>query len=309
MIIPKYKIGTTIPIDKQKVLDFFSVYIEYQKENAVKETYVCKGGSILILQPSEDEKQVWVKFHVNIEKDFYGKIWFMDFCRTHHSLIQNLRTKVISPVSDGAIMSEIYNSKEFRIANHFMSHPKDLQEKRKKLSTTKTFDNDNADATLRFMGNTGEQEGKNLEDERLKSDNEFPIRIHQDENFIVNGFSGKQLEQLIGLELIEEPGIPFIVFIKAEDNRLQRFFLDAGIGFWEYAESMEDEEEEVFVFVDYIQKFNIKNRKISNIYCEKQHNVSQIVLVLEDSQKFLLRYKNPEIVDSECELVLVKAEE
>lgn len=140
-------------------------------------------------------------------------------------------------------------------------------------------------------------------------DKEFPIRIHQDENFIVNGFSGKQLEQLIGLELIEKAGNPIIVFIKAEGNCLQRFFLDAGIGFWEYAESMDDEKEEGFVFVDYVHKLNIKNRKISNIYCEKQHNVSQIVLVLEDSQKFLLRYKNPEIADSECELVLVKAEE
>lgn len=140
-------------------------------------------------------------------------------------------------------------------------------------------------------------------------DKASPIRIHQDESFIVSGFSGKQLEQLIGLEWIEEPGHPIIVFIKAEDNRLQRFFLDAGIGFWEYAESMEDEEEEGFVFVDYIQKLNIKNGKISSIYCEKQYIFSQIVLVLEDNPKIILRYKNPEIADSECELVLVKAEE
>lgn len=140
-------------------------------------------------------------------------------------------------------------------------------------------------------------------------DKEFPVRIHQDENFIVNGFSGKQLEQLIGLELIEEPGNPIIVYIKAEGNRLQRFFLDAGIGFWEYAESMEDEKEEGFVFVDYVHKLNIKDRKISNIYCEKQHNVSQIVLVLEDNQKLILRYKNVRIFDAERELVLAKVEE
>lgn len=138
----------------------------------------------------------------------------------------------------------------------------------------------------------------------MKNDQNFPLRIHQGEHFIVNGFSGKKLEQLIGLELVEESGSPIIVYLKAEGNHLQRFFLDVGIGFWEYTEeNLEDEEG--FVFVDYIHKLNIKNSKISIVYCEKQHNVSQIVLVLEDNQKLLLRCKNPEIVDSECEFVKV----
>lgn len=130
--IPKYKIGTIIAIDRQKVFDFFSDYIAYKEEDATKETYVCKEGSLLILQPAENEEQVWVKFHVNIENGFLGKIWFMNFCRAHHSLIQNLRTKIVLPVSDGAIMSEIYSSEACRIMKHYWCHPKDKQEKGKK---------------------------------------------------------------------------------------------------------------------------------------------------------------------------------
>lgn len=137
-------------------------------------------------------------------------------------------------------------------------------------------------------------------------DKEFPERIYQDENFIVNGFSGKKLEQLIGFEWVKNPGNPIIVYLKAEGNDLQRFFLDAGIGFWETASTMEDENEEGFIGIDYAQKFNIRDAKISKIYCEKKQNSSQMVLVMDNNQQLILRYKNAKIVDSECEFIKVE---
>lgn len=133
----------------------------------------------------------------------------------------------------------------------------------------------------------------------------FPRRIHQDENFIVNGFSGKKIEYLTALESVENPGSPVIIFLKAEDNNLQRFFLDAGRGFWEEAETMEDENEAGFIGVDYAQKFDIQNEKINSIVCEKVQNNSRIVITLENKALIVLRYKKDEIIDSDCELVKI----
>lgn len=140
--IPKYKFSTTIPIDKQKVFDFFSTYIEYQIENAVWETYVCKDGSLLVLRPNNNEGSVWVYFHLNITVDqsrqsigFIGINWMMNFCKEYHSEILNVRKKIVLPVSEGAVMSVIYTSIAFRIAQHYACNPKDRQEKGKKKNT------------------------------------------------------------------------------------------------------------------------------------------------------------------------------
>lgn len=138
-------------------------------------------------------------------------------------------------------------------------------------------------------------------------DQALPGRIHQGEHFVVNGFSGKKLEQLIGLESIEKPGSPIIVYLKAEDNDWQQFFLDAGIGCWEYTGTIREEKEEGFMHVDYAAQYNIQNTKINSIHCEKDRNNSKMVIALENKELILLRCKNAEIVDSDCELLKVNS--
>lgn len=131
-IIPKYKIGTSIAVDKQKVLDYFYIYIDHKNENEELETYTCKDNSLLIIQQSKEENKVFAKFHCNIEVNvqekstsFPRKSWFLVFCREIGCEIQNLSTKVIMPASDGAIMSDMFSSEAYRIAKHYASHPKD----------------------------------------------------------------------------------------------------------------------------------------------------------------------------------------
>ncbi len=135
-IIPKYKIGTSIPVNKQKVLDYFSIYIDHKNENEKTETYTCTDNSLLILLQSKEENKVFVKFYCNIgvntqdnSMNFPGKTWFLVFCQENGSGIQNLNTKVIMPASDGAIMSDLFSSEAFRIAKHFASQPKDKPKK------------------------------------------------------------------------------------------------------------------------------------------------------------------------------------
>ncbi|GAA4272518.1 hypothetical protein U6A24_09780 [Aquimarina gracilis] len=134
----KHKLGTTIAIDKREVLDYFSVYINNQMEDSKNESYLCKDYSFLILQQSAIKGKVFVKFHLNFLIDasqktmsFEGKNWFIRFCKTYNSEIQNLRTGVVMPASDGAIMSDIFTSEAFRRAKHRSQHPKDLRNKNK----------------------------------------------------------------------------------------------------------------------------------------------------------------------------------
>lgn len=136
-------------------------------------------------------------------------------------------------------------------------------------------------------------------------DAQSPLRIHQDENFTVNGFSGKQLEQLIALEHIDQPGNPIIVYIKAEDNGWQQFFLDAGIGFWEHTDTIDEDHEAEFVYVDYTKQFNIQLQMIYRIYCEKTHVNSQIVIEMNNKEQIILRTQNVDVFDSAAELVKI----
>lgn len=137
-------------------------------------------------------------------------------------------------------------------------------------------------------------------------DQEFLRRIYQDENFNVNGFSGKQLEQLIGFEPVGKPGQPLIVYIKAEDMDWQHFFLDAGIGFWEHTGTIELAHEPGFIYADYTQQYDIKHQKIKNIYCKKIQVNSQMVIDLDHGEQIVLRCQNPDLFDSDKELVKIK---
>lgn len=130
---PKYKIGTTIAVDRQQVLDFFSPYINRPFEATPTETYICREGSLLVLVPGDTPEKVFVQFHLNLYAEtLEGKIWFMKFCSKHASEIKNLRSGMIMPVSDGAILSELFRSRAFRITQHYIDNPKDKQVKGKR---------------------------------------------------------------------------------------------------------------------------------------------------------------------------------
>ncbi len=135
--IPKFKIGTSIAVDKQKVLDYFYIYIDHKNEDKDIETYTCKDDSLLILQQSKEENKVFVKFHCNIKVNaqeqamgFPGQSWFLDFCKEIGCEIQNLRTKIIMPASDGAILSDLLSSEGFRIAKQEAGRAKDKPDNR-----------------------------------------------------------------------------------------------------------------------------------------------------------------------------------
>ena len=63
---------------------------------------------------------------------------------------------------------------------------------------------------------------------------EPPGRMFQDQNFDVHGLEQCKIERLIGLVSHDRPeDRPIVVNLKVEGGSWQRFFLDAGIAFWE----------------------------------------------------------------------------
>ncbi len=130
---------------------------------------------------------------------------------------------------------------------------------------------------------------------------EFPGRIFQDTDFVVEGFEHKKLEGLIGVVDRDEPeACPLLLYIKAEDNSWQQFFLDAGFGCWENWGEI-DLDDPSFLYIDYAKEFGIGYATIRAVYCKD----SAIHLEFDTQQKLILRYLDASDMDSDCELVKV----
>lgn len=127
-------------------------------------------------------------------------------------------------------------------------------------------------------------------------------------NFIVEGFESYKIDKILICENLKDKSVIF-VYLKIYEKNWQKYFLDAGAGFWEDTETINYldleniEDDEDFILKDYSNKFNIKNKEISKIYCEPNEENCQIIIQLKNSRKILLRCRNSKIFDSECEIV------
>ena len=128
---------------------------------------------------------------------------------------------------------------------------------------------------------------------------EAPGRLFQDTDFIVDGFKGKKLEGLIGVVDREEPDSgPLLIYIKAEDNAWQQFFLEEGMGIWENWGEL-DIDDPSFLYIDYAKEFNLGYEAIHSVYCLD----SCITIEFKNKETLLLRYVDAENKESDCEFV------
>lgn len=129
--------------------------------------------------------------------------------------------------------------------------------------------------------------------------------IFQDNNFVFTEFNGLKLLELVVCE-IPETKEPLIVYIKIENHNFYQYFLDAGIGFWQNWNIIDKDEDDSYNYIDKTHEFDLFGKIISKIWCEPQKNNSQIIIAFEEGKKLILRTVNPDIFDSECELILIK---
>ena len=127
--------------------------------------------------------------------------------------------------------------------------------------------------------------------------------IFQDNNFIFAEFDGLKLLKLVVCEQPETKE-PVVIFIKVENNNWHQYFLDAGLGFWQSWNEIDYDE--YYNYVDKTDEFQLFEKVILKIWCAPQQNNSQIIIEFESNEKLILRTTQPEIFDSETELINVK---
>jgi len=131
-----YKIGTIIPVDFEIILKFFK---DDLLENSIRPENMLnlKNGNQIILKNSNEENKFYVNFHiffpiVTEENSKYNSVEFnfhkyLTFFKEINSEIRNLRSKHLIYPYEGALLSDIYSSHQFRKAMRIASNPKDKQ--------------------------------------------------------------------------------------------------------------------------------------------------------------------------------------
>lgn len=137
---------------------------------------------------------------------------------------------------------------------------------------------------------------------------ELENQFHFLRNFVVEGFENYKIDKIIICENLKTKSVIF-VYLKISEKNWQKYFLDAGAGFWEdtktinYLDLVDIEDDENSIFKDYSNKFDVKDKRIVKVYCEQSHKNCQIIIELSNSEKIILRCRNSKVFDSECEIV------
>jgi hypothetical protein len=133
-------------------------------------------------------------------------------------------------------------------------------------------------------------------------------RLYQDANFVVTDLDGFLIEHLVGTVYSKRPSPddePIVIYLKAQNQAWQRFFLDAWIGFWEDCGEdviAEEEKDDEIRFVDYAAMFEIRGKKIISIACIN----SQICIAIEKTGTVVLALVEPEKDDNKSKVVFKK---
>ena len=137
---------------------------------------------------------------------------------------------------------------------------------------------------------------------------ELEKEFHFLRNFEIKDFVNSKIEKIVVCENLKTKNVVF-VFLKVKNWNWQKYFLDAGAGFWvdteksDYNDLDDIEDDENFVFKDYTKKLKVEESVISKIYCEPNDENCQIIIELENCKKIILKSINSKIFDSEIEIV------
>lgn len=130
---------------------------------------------------------------------------------------------------------------------------------------------------------------------------EPPGRIHQDDNFDVIGYEGEVIEKLVGVLDQDAPdNQPTLIYLKTKNRTWQKYFLDAGLGFWEDWGDIEYDDDDKII--DYGAMFNLTGHLIKSITCRD----GNIVIEFDNGDKFILQLIDPEKDDTAGEVILIR---
>ncbi len=126
-------------------------------------------------------------------------------------------------------------------------------------------------------------------------------RLINDHNFECDNLEGMEVEHFLGFYEGNIPNGMNILMLKLKEKELwQRFFLDAGIGFWE-------EWDEDGTFCDYenmppldlAKKYSITNKPIRKIMCNGSYEVFSYIIFEIGEIRLKLSFLDTNDIDSE----------
>ncbi len=112
------------------------------------------------------------------------------------------------------------------------------------------------------------------------------------------------IEKIVVCEEIKTRDV-ITVRIKIKNGNWYQYFLDAGIGFFESWNELDEIDDEKYADLDKTYEFKLYQKKISRIYCMKDFNNSKIIIEFGKEEKLILKCKNLKLFDSECELIKI----
>jgi len=129
-------------------------------------------------------------------------------------------------------------------------------------------------------------------------------RLINDHSFVCPELSGKKIESMVGHYEGNQPNGIDMVVLKIEGKDLyQRFFLDAGMGFWEeWSKEEATEDYEECQGIDLSSKYFLSGKSIVTIDCKGSYEeLSSITFEIENT-KFIYQYADKNDLESETVL-------
>ena len=139
--IPKYKLCTANSVEKEDALRYFIDFICEESLYKDKPAYRCVENSLLIFHSSGIENLIFLEIHCSIigqpgtgTVSFESAMKFMKFCVSQKTDIKIPRNKCILPASEGALMSDLFNSQSFKKAMYNACYKYRVNKKRDRNS-------------------------------------------------------------------------------------------------------------------------------------------------------------------------------
>ena len=131
-------------------------------------------------------------------------------------------------------------------------------------------------------------------------------RLKNEHSFTCLNLTGMMVESIIGFnESHHKNGVDMIIMKFKEHNLHQRFFLDAGIGFWEeWSENDALNDYEDVEKIDLAKKYSLKNKRVSNIECHGSIGILSSFVFEFENTKLKLHYINKQDSESDTEIIL-----
>jgi hypothetical protein len=129
-------------------------------------------------------------------------------------------------------------------------------------------------------------------------------RLINDHSFVCPELAGKKIESMVGYYEGDQPNGIDMVVLKVEGKDLyQRFFLDAGIGFWEeWSEEEATEDYENFQPIDLSSKYFLSGKNIEAIECKGSYKEFSSIIFEIENTKLIYQYTDNNDLESETVL-------